>query len=88
MTPDKILDFLNKGGTLAVAILVCSYAFIRIERLERKTDNLQAVVIDCYKERLEDVSMMNMSASLPLPIPKETYAIMPNNPVGEIKRKC
>ena len=88
MTPDKILDFLNKGGVLAFAILTCTYAFIKIDRLETKTDTLQAVVIDCYKERLEDVSMMNMNASFPMPQRTETYAIIPNNPVGEIKRKC
>lgn len=88
MTPGKILEFLNKGGLLAGAIITCTYAFVKIDRLEMKTDTLQAVVIDCYKERLEDVSLMKMNASFPIPIHNETYAIIPSNPVGEIKRKC
>lgn len=88
MTPEKILEFLNKGGLLAGAIITCTYAFVKIDRLEMKTDTLQAVVLDCYKERLEDITIRN-SGIVPIQHePEEYYAILPSNPVGEIKRKC
>lgn len=77
MTPEKILEFLNKGGLLAGAIITCTYAFVKIDRLEMKTDTLQAVVLDCYKDRLEDITIRN-SGIVPIQHePEESYAILP-----------
>lgn len=77
MTPERILEFLNKGGLLAGAIITCTYAFVKIDRLEMKTDTLQAVVIDCYKERLEDVTLRN-SGIIPIQHePERMCAILP-----------
>lgn len=77
MTPERILEFLNKGGLLAGAIITCTYAFVKIDRLEMKTDTLQAVVIDCYKERLEDIAIRN-SGIVPMQHePKKSFAILP-----------
>lgn len=78
MTLEKTLEFLNKGGLLAGAIITCAYAFVKIDRLETKTDTLQAVVIDCYKERVNDMAIKgNIITQKPIKR-NEFYAVLPN----------
>lgn len=61
MSFEKIFEFLNKGGLLAGAVITCYYAFIKIDRLEIKTDKLEAVLIDCYQERVDYLQMNKVS---------------------------
>lgn len=87
MTPDKLLAFLNKGGLLGGAIVFCTLAYRDMSRMQTDIDKLQAVVIDCYQERVEDLQIKNMKASGKPVEHFPVFAILPDNPVGRIKEE-
>lgn len=86
MTPDKLLEFLNKGGIKALLIVIVVYGYFKLETMNKKIDTLQAVVIDCYKERVQDMTLRGAGLTKHEIERKQIFAVLPCDPVGKIKR--
>lgn len=77
MTPEKILEFIKQGGLTGVCVIGLIVGYTEVQKMQTDIKSLQAVVIDCYQERIEDLQIKNSSASNTHYEYDPRYAIMP-----------
>lgn len=63
MNLEKILEFLKQGGLPGVCVIGLIVGYTEVQKMQTDIKSLQAVVIDCYQERIEDLQIKNSSAS-------------------------
>jgi len=83
MTPEKLLDYSVKFGLLPLAFLVIMWTRADLKETQKDVKELQILLIDCYQDK---------AISRPLGLTKvfdigfRFFAIIPDNPIGKIKR--